>query len=60
MDNRLIFLYFVQIAKGSSLIVLLASTPFGEHVDGTGFLAFRCGVTEWEDQSVCIDWTCNA
>ena len=39
---------------------LLASTPFGEHVDGTGFLHGRCGVTEREDQSVCIDWTWKA
>lgn len=60
MDNRLIFLYFVRIVKGLSLIVLLASVSFGRYVDGTGFLRFRCGVTEWEDQSVCIDWTLNA
>ena len=60
MDNRLIFLYFVRIAKLCSLIVLLASVPFGGYVDGTGFLQDRCGVTEWEDQSVCIDWTWNA
>lgn len=57
MDNRSIFLYFVRIAQDSIMKALLASTPFGEHVDEEGLVASRCGVTEREDQSVCIDWT---
>jgi len=57
MDNRLIFLYFAEIVRDCSLIVLLASISFGRYVDETGFLPSRCGVTGWEDQSVCIDCT---
>ena len=60
MDNRLIFLYFVKIAKACILRVLSASVPAREYVDGKGRVPARCGVTEWEDQSVYIDWTWNA
>ena len=60
MDSRLIFLHLVRIDKGYSLIVLLASVSFGRYVDETGFLYFRSGVTEQEDQNVCIDWTWKA
>ncbi len=46
-----------MIAQDSIMRILPASTPFGEHVSGKGLVASRCGVTEREDQSVCIDWT---
>ena len=59
MDNRLIFLYFVQIVRACILKVLLASTPAREHVDEKGWVPARCGVTEREDQSVRIDCTWN-
>lgn len=59
MDNRLIFLYFVRIVQDWQLIVLSASGSFGSYVYGTGFCQARCGVTEWENQSVYIDWTLN-
>jgi len=60
MDNRLIFLYFVEIAQGCSMRVLPASFPFGENVSEKGLLPPRSGVTEREDQSVCIDCTWKA
>ena len=60
MDNRLIFLYFCKIAKERSLISQSASTPFGGHVCREGCVQSRSGVTEREDQSVCIDCTWNA
>ena len=60
MDNRLIFLYFRRIAQGFRLRVLSATAPAREYVDGKGYRTPRSGVTEREDQSVCIDWTWNA
>ena len=57
MDIRSIFLNFVRIAKDCIVRALPASTPFGEHVCGEGSVPSRCGVTEAEDQSVCMDWT---
>lgn len=60
MDNRLIFLYFVQIVRDSVLIVWPASVPAREYVSWKGYAASRCGVTEREDESVCIDWTWKA
>jgi hypothetical protein len=59
MDNRLIFLYFVEIAQTFIERALSASAPAREYVDGEVLVTVRCGVTEWEDQSVRIDWTCN-
>ena len=60
MDNRLIFLYFVKIDRVCIERVLSASVPAREYVDGKVLVPARCGVTEREDQSVCIDWTWNA
>ena len=60
MDIRLIFLNFVTIVPTCIVIALLASAPAREYVDGEGSVPVRCGVTEREDQSVRIDWTCNA
>ena len=61
MGNRSIFLYFVEIAKGCTLIILQASGyTFGfNYVCEKGCVHSRCGGTEWEDQSVCIDCTWN-
>lgn len=42
------------------LIVLQASVTARWYVYGKGCVCLRCGVTEREDQSVCIDWTCKA
>jgi hypothetical protein len=55
MDNRLIFLYFVEIVPDCILIVWPASVPAREYVSWKGYVPSRCGVTEWEDQSVRID-----
>ncbi len=60
MDNRLIFLYFNVIVQGPMLIVLQASVTARWYVYGKGCVCLRCGVTEREDQSVCIDWTWKA
>lgn len=57
MDNRLIFLYFMKIVKGYLLIALPASVTARWYVCEEGYFYFRSGVTEREDQSVCIDWT---
>jgi hypothetical protein len=60
MGNRSIFLYFVEIDQGFRVITLPASVPFGGYVSGEGSRRPRCGVTEREDQIVCIDCTWNA
>ena len=52
MDNRSIFLYFVTIDPGCKLRVLPASGPARDYVSEKGCLPPRCGVTEWEEQSV--------
>jgi hypothetical protein len=59
MDNRLIFLYFVKIAQTCIERALSASALAREYVDEEVLVPVRCGVTEWEDQSVRIDWTWN-
>ena len=60
MDNRLKFLYFKIIVQGMLLKVSLASASARRYVIGKGCFIFRRGVTEWEYQSVYIDWTWNA
>ena len=60
MDIRLIFLNFKRIAQCPPLRAWTASTPAREHVFREGYEGCRCGVTEREDQSVCIDWTWKA
>ena len=60
MDNRSIFLYFMEIDRRLELRASLASVPARGYVEGEGCSCFRRGVTERDDQSVCIDWTWNA
>jgi hypothetical protein len=57
MDNRLIFLYFKKIAQDFRLRIWWATAPAREYVLWKGYRTSRSGVTEREDQSVCIDWT---
>ena len=61
MDNRLIFLYLMEIAQECHSRIWRASVQsFGSvHVLQKGEWYARSGVTEWEHQSVCIDCTWN-
>lgn len=60
MDNRLKFLYFRKIDQGVLLTTFFASASARRYVIEERCFIFRRGVTEWEDQSVCIDCTWNA